>query len=1236
MSHPTHGSAIEGNGFPEQMGELTPAEKFRNNAESKALEDQGPLKGRETRKEIDLSSVEAFPSLAGTPKAGVVPATWGARTNPATAFTEQQIEAPVSTWAPKIAGSVTAAQQTLHELTRENKRPASELRQPHADIIKDIQKRTGTKIDCAVYKDTGATVYIILGPEANRFKAKREINKELAAKIVKKLTIPAVIRPFIIGKQGAKIQELQTKTSTNIEIPRSQPADIPSGEYEDDAVIEITIEGDNEGCAEAARLIQNISNEKIIKITRRITCPGEFYPFVQGPFSRNVEHYETQVDKVIVPDYFFTSTPPPTFSSASGPIQVIGEKKAVEAVVAEIECLINEIRAAKYTFTPVEVGTFYTQLFTMHKGRMIHEIREETGCTVIAPPPGVPVPKVYIYGPVERRGEASNAVYRKIDNYKVATLDVSKPFSNAPMGAKVHARNIVRHLRRRNEIHAVEKECDIGLTFPSDEALNDLSKPCNVSIIGKSLENVNKAKAQIISIFGSYKPERFAYHDVEPLHHKHIIGKDGKGAKKISVQTSVELLFPEDPEEQQIVLIYEGSAEDPNQISAALEETKIQISEVLKGQAVIHTKVLPIAKEFHSLVRGDNGTTLNALNFGSVFVHFGVPKIRPGRATPSTSDQTEDTITLRGPPANVDATAKNIMSFVAATKNGSPEVITETFEYPKQYSGNLIGQKGANINRYRDELGVDIKLMEGNGEMKGIRVCVDAAKKKLFSQIKELEDKAVLTVKVPQQYHSNIIGSEGSTVRRLEDRYHVRINFPKAGRSDDNSDGASAKQALDEIIIRGSKKEAEEARQEITDLWKYEAENSHTETISVAARAVGYMFKNASKDINQLRDEFAVRIVIPPEDKTADPTRKIDIKIRGKKEGVNHAKAVLAKIAATAENTTTRMVSVDKKFHRSLIGAGGQTLRSIVVGAGGPDDRAALARMVRFPNQGSDSDEIAIHGNVEVVDKIIAAIQGIVAEKAKQVSIQVDVAPEKHRKLIGREGSTRRDLESRFKVTIDIPRQRPSENASSEVKITGLASDVDIAKQHILQMVQEPDGETIQVPTHLHHAIADGGFFKQLHSKFKVSVDHNGQPRPPKPEEPKSKVGQDLPLITDEVAEDKVLWEIVEKSSSEDEATYPWTLRGSPDNVEKAKNEIEKAIKAAKNQSFVGLLILPDPRKYRFVVGPGGATVDRIRRDTGCRITVPRNQAVGEAIVLHGDKEGLEKAKNMIIEIVRK
>lgn len=59
----------------------------------------------------------------------------------------------------------------------------------------------------------------------------------------------------------------------------------------------------------------------------------------------------------------------------------------------------------------------------------------------------------------------------------------------------------------------------------------------------------------------------------------------------------------------------------------------------------------------------------------------------------------------------------------------------------------------------------------------------------------------------------------------------------------------------------------------------------------------------------------------------------------------------------------------------------------------------------------------------------------------------------------------------------------------------------------------------------------------------------------------------------------------------------------------------------------MGLLILPNPTKYRLMVGHGGSTVDKIRKETGCRIMVPRTQSGrgGEAITLHGEKEGLER-----------
>lgn len=313
------------------------------------------------------------------------------------------------------------------------------------------------------------------------------------------------------------------------------------------------------------------------------------------------------------------------------------------------------------------------------------------------------------------------------------------------------------------------------------------------------------------------------------------------------------------------------------------------------------------------------------MNPSSVLVQFGAPKARPGKLALASDAGLENKITIRGPQSNVDATIKNINAFLASDKQD--ETITEPFAYPPQYSGNLIGIKGANINKLRDELGVDINLKDGKGEIKGIRVTVDAAKKKLFAQIKELDDKATVRLIVPQQFHATIIGSGGETVRKLESRYDVRIMFPKSSKSNFDASGeidtSNNKQGPNEIIIKGGKKGVEEARSEIDALWKYEETKSHSATISVAAKAIEFMFRNAGKEIKQLREDSAVRIDIPQRpDENSEET--VVIKIRGTQEEVKHAKTVLSKIVKDAEQMTVRRINVDKKYHRSLIGSGGK------------------------------------------------------------------------------------------------------------------------------------------------------------------------------------------------------------------------------------------------------------------------------------------------------------------------
>ena len=296
--------------------------------------------------------------------------------------------------------------------------------------------------------------------------------------------------------------------------------------------------------------------------------------------------------------------------------------------------------------------------------------------------------------------------------------------------------------------------------------------------------------------------------------------------------------------------------------------------------------------------------------------------------------------------------------------------------------------------------------------------------------------------------------------------------------------------------------------------------------------------------------------------------------------------------------------------------------------------------MVRFPRPDSTESTIRLEGNGKIVDNIVAAIEQFVKEREDQVSETLSVPTAQHRMLIGRGGETRRNIESKFNVTLDIPKQG---SGKTDVKLKGASTAVAEAKEHIEGLLKDQHAETVEVPRNLHHAVADNGaIFRRLRNDYRVTVDHAGQSVPANPaieETRDGATGGSLPLITDDptAASDAHSWKVVDTSapSDADASPFPWVLSGTPENVAKARAAIEKAIAGASQQSATGYLILPDPKTYRFVVGQGGSQINAIRKKTGCRINVPKNQAQGEAIEIRGSASSLEEARDMILEAVQ-
>lgn len=71
------------------------------------------------------------------------------------------------------------------------------------------------------------------------------------------------MRPHIIGKGGSRVQELEKDTLTKIKIPQQSTSETPVGDYEDEMMIDVVIEGDEFGVTSAIARIREIVGERV-------------------------------------------------------------------------------------------------------------------------------------------------------------------------------------------------------------------------------------------------------------------------------------------------------------------------------------------------------------------------------------------------------------------------------------------------------------------------------------------------------------------------------------------------------------------------------------------------------------------------------------------------------------------------------------------------------------------------------------------------------------------------------------------------------------------------------------------------------------------------------------------------------------------------------------------------------------------------------------------------------------
>ncbi|CAN8098514.1 unnamed protein product [Discula destructiva] len=1205
---------------------------------------------------LDIQSEELFPSL-GDAQAIKAPTMWGGAKNvlgdktngkhPAngtsrTATPSSGVATPPAKSTPSGAPNVHIPgvyAETLNLQPQELK-PRDQLRRPLDQILQDINRSSRATIK-AIPSARGQR-FEAKGPQEAAQQALKELVKQIGSTQTILVPIPQSARAHIIGRQGATIKSLQEQTGARIDIPKDDKNAAPAGpaghdDLDDEAYINVKVEGDSISAAAARQRIENIVGERSAKVNTRVRdIPAEFYPFLangnlgQGsPAQISIPPYAAWSSQVTTP--LPAAGRRPEFQPAQDHhIQLEGERQAVlelrQAIARRAEQLRRELLLQQ-----LEIQRGRHQFIIGHSGLSPEDFFEQTGCAIILPT-DEDDDAITVVGPEDRIEAAIQKAEELAQSMSLNNVDHLKwTKKQAPNNAAVHSKNVTRYLRQRNEIKRLENQyrAHINTPFSGDGALPwELYLPQGQSFTA--------ASSDIRNIFESHPPSRMSTVNVDPFFHPYM---QNEVSRQVRENFGVHLVVPGSTESGvPVLLVYEApssanssyeiprtapSQADVKVFAEGLRAAEKHIADLMSQQDSIATVALDVPTKFHGSLRKFIKNEQDKLPANQ-------PRIRV--------TVLRTTITLRGPQKTVQSLAQKIEEFVEQEKADEKErdFILE-FDFPQQYANHLIGKQGSRIRELRDKFDVEIQVENGKVQLKGPKAKAATARRHIESLGKDLADEQTKILQVDPKYHGELIGEKGKQITRLQNKYNVMIFFPRADKSGPEQDaGASGEagkprrqQGPDQVVIRGPSKGTSSAYDELNALVTYLQEHSHTATVKVQRKQLPSIIGAGGSAVEKLRQETDCQIDLPERNSTEDPA---EIKIKGKKADVLKAKKILEESKSVFDDTVVKTIDVDRKYHRTLIGAGGSNLKDLINKAGGPDDARERARLIQFPKQEAGGDTITLEGRAAVVDKLIKQIEDLVAFRESQQTATVDVATDKHRSLIGRGGEAKKRLEEKFNVTIDIPRQGSPDTA---IKITGQEEAVEKAKKHIVELTKETPSETIQVPRNLHQTIAGerGQFFRKLKSDLHVSVDHAGHTPPPKPAAAARANGGALPLITDESDQDAHSWNVV-SSVSEEEGEIPWVLRGSPENIEKARALITAALDQSRD-NVTGYLVLPDPSTYRHVIGQGGSKVNSIRKESSCNIDVPKRDGAGEAIQVVGSKANVEKAKDLILAAVR-
>jgi len=607
------------------------------------------------------------------------------------------------------------------------------------------------------FPDVGSKSEIVKlrGPKQDVDKCAVEIQKRykdlLESNYQVKVHIFKQFHKFIIGKAGATINQIRQNTNTKIDLPETgSDSDM------------ITITGKKADVEKARDEVQKIQQEKANVVSIEVKIPANIHNTIIGAGGKIIQS--------IMDDCGGVHIKFPEANSGSDKVTVRGPAEDVEKARGMLESLSTEKQLTSET-AEVRAKPEHHKFLIGVKGANIKSVREETGARIIFPTEkDTDREAITILGTKEAVAQAKKELEARIkalDNVTEDTMTVDpqhhKYFTN-----------------KRGEIlrNIGDEFGGVIISFPRHGVDSD-----KVTLKGAK-DCIAGARQRIEDMIEDLVNQVTIECVIEQRHHRSVMGTRGSNVQRICKDFDVQIKIPEKRLQQNGDLGDGGDAPpsdgscDIIRISGKKDKCDAA-AEALQALVPVNLEV-EVPFEFHRFIIGQKGEGVREL-MNRFNVNIKVPN----------SEEQSSVVIVTGTPDNVREAQGGLEVRMEEIQAKLDDAKAKSFmvrvSVNPEYHPKIIGRRGANIMKMRQDYDVNIQLpKQGDEEQDVITITgyeskAEEAKAAILAIVDEFESMIHEHVEIDHRIHSYIIGRRGAEIRKIQQKFNVDLRLPKEG-----------------------------------------------------------------------------------------------------------------------------------------------------------------------------------------------------------------------------------------------------------------------------------------------------------------------------------------------------------------------------------------------------------------------------------------------------------------------